>query len=99
MRILLLSGEDRIWLIWGDVAGGLTPSKIHIVELPSLATVSKASQKKRRKYSMTSLGALTRNPKNFPALLPILPRQMTSRYLFSQDSTMVNDAMCPPASY
>lgn len=49
MRILLLSGEDRIWLIWGDVAGGLTPSKIHIVELPSLATVSKASQKKEKK--------------------------------------------------
>lgn len=97
--IVLLSSEDQIWLTRGDVASGFTPSKMHIVELHSLATVSKESQKKRRKYSMTSLGTLTRNPQNVPVLSPILPHQMTSWYLFSQHSTVVNDATCPPTSY
>lgn len=49
MRILLLSGKERIWLIWGDVAGGFTPLKMHVVELHSLATISKESQKKEKK--------------------------------------------------
>lgn len=94
-----MSSKDRIWLIWGDAASGFAPPKTLVGELRSLATVSKESQNKRRKYSMTSPGGdSTRNPQNFPALLPILLHQTTSWYLFSHHGTALNDAARPPAS-
>lgn len=70
-----------IWLIWGDVAGGFAPSKMHSVELHSLATVSKESRLKKNRSQKQKKKILNETPKTSQhcspsndLMVPVFPR-------------------------
>lgn len=76
--------------------------KTHVGELRSLVAVSKVSQKigeKKKNQKKTLQDPQVLSPKKSPSTVPHPAHQMSSWCLFSQHGTLVNDAMCPQASY